>query len=151
MTVQDAIGSRTDVYAVSESVTVHHAARYLRERQVRAVGVTDQHGRVVGVLSQSDISDKIAAENVCPAWTRVAEIMSTSLVAVSLDQPVDECLRLMEQHRIYHLLVLDESGDGCQRYRGMLSISDVLRLVALDEKSRADLLEAFVFERTPGH
>jgi len=74
MTLQDAIGSRTDVYAVSESLTVHQAARYLRERQVRAVGVVDEHGRVVGVLSQSDISDKIAAENVCPDWTRVAEM-----------------------------------------------------------------------------
>jgi CBS domain-containing protein len=151
MTVQDAIGSRTDIYAVPESLTVHQAARYLRERQVRAVGVVDEQGRVVGVLSQSDISDKIAAENVCPAWTRVAEIMSTSLVSVSPDRPVDECLRLMEQHRIYHLLVLDERGDPRQRYRGMLSISDVLRVVALDEKSRADLLEAFVFERTPAH
>lgn len=151
MTVRDAIGSRTDVYAIPESLTVHQAARYLRDRQVRAVGVVDEHGRIVGVLSQSDISDKIAAENVCPAWTRVAEIMSTSLVSVSPDRPVDECLHLMEHHRIYHLLVLDETADVRRRYCGMLSISDVLRVVALDEKSRADLLEAFVFERAPGH
>ncbi|MBM3772038.1 MAG: CBS domain-containing protein [Acidimicrobiia bacterium] len=77
--------------------------------------------------------------------------MSTSLVSASLDRPVDECLRLMEQHRIYHLLVLEASGDARQRYRGMISISDVLRVMALDEKSRADLLKAFAFERTPPH
>jgi CBS domain-containing protein len=149
MTVRDLIGSRSDVYTVPEQMTVYHAARYLREREVRAVGVVDGRGRVVGVLSQSDISDKVAAENTCPAWTRVAEIMSTALVSISSDCPVDECLRLMDQHRIYHLLVIDEDGDPKARYRGMLSISDVLRMIALDEKSRADLLEAFAFERLP--
>lgn len=75
--------------------------------------------------------------------------MSTSLVSVSPTRPVDECLRLMEQHHIYHLLVLDD--DGRQRYRGMRSISDVLLVVALDENSRADLLEAFAFDRIPAH
>ena len=77
MTVLDLIGSRTDVYSIRNDVTVHDAARYLRERQVRSVGVLDADGRLVGVVSQSDISDKVAAENKCPAWMRVSEIMST--------------------------------------------------------------------------
>lgn len=147
MTVLDVIGSRSDVYSVSEDMTVHYAARYLRECEVRAVGVLDAHGQVVGVLSQSDISDKVAAENKCPAWMRVQEIMSTSLVAVSPSETVNACLRLMEQHGIYHLLVLDERAEPRRRFRGMLSVSDVLRFIALDEKSRADMLEAFAFER----
>lgn len=147
MTVLDAIGSRSDVYSVSEDLTVHLAARYLRDREVRAVGVTDAHGHIVGVLSQSDISDKVAAENKCPAWMQVQDIMSTSLVAVSPAESVNACLRLMEQHGIYHLLVIDERAEPRHRFRGMLSISDVLRVIALDEKSRADMLEAFAFER----
>jgi CBS domain-containing protein len=131
-------------------LTVHDAARYLRDREVRAVGVVDAQGAVVGVLSQSDISDKVAAENKCPAWLHVQDIMSTSLVSVSPAEPVNACLRLMEQHNIYHLLVIDTSddrGEPARRFRGMLSISDVLRVIALDEKSRADMLEAFAFER----
>jgi len=151
MTVLDVIGSRSNVYSVSEELTVHDAARYLRERAVRAVGVVDARGQVVGVLSQSDISDKVAAENKCPAWMRVHEIMSTSLVAVSPAEPVDACLRLMEQHGIYHLLVIDDRLEPRRRFRGMLSVSDVLRVIALDEKSRADLLEAFAFERPLTH
>jgi len=50
-------------------------------------------------------------------------------------------LRLMDQNTIFHLLVVDE-GHG---FRGMLSISDILRVVASDEKARADLLESFIF------
>ena len=144
MTVLDLIGSRAEVYSIPHDTTVHDAARYLRERQVRAVGVLDQHGRLAGVVSQSDISDKVAAENKCPAWMRVTEIMSTALVTVAPERPVSDCLRLMEQNGIYHLLVVD----GEQRYRGMLSVTDLLTVIASDEKSRADMLEAFLFERT---
>src|SRR6476660_4035191 len=144
MTVLDLIGSRTDVYSILDDVTVHDAARYLRERQVRSVGVLSANRRLVGVVSQSDISDKVAAENKCPAWMRVTEIMSTGLVTVTPDRSLPDCLRLMEQNGIYHLLVVDPSG----AYRGMLSVTDLLSVIASDEKARADMLEAFVFERT---
>jgi CBS domain-containing protein len=145
MTVEQLIGSRSEVYSVRDDTTVHDAARYLRERQVRSVGVLDAGDRLVGVISQSDISDKVAAENKCPAWLRVSEIMSISLVMVTPDRSLHDCLRLMEQHSFYHLLVVDASG----RYRGMLSVTDLLKVIASDEKARADMLEAFLFERTP--
>src|SRR5689334_21157417 len=144
MTVLDLIGSRADVYSIPGDATVHDAARYLRDRRVRAAGVLDAAGALVGVVSQSDVSDKVAAENKCPAWIRVSEIMSTNLVTVEPARPLADCMRLMEQHGIYHLLVVDVNG----RYRGMLSVTDILTVIASDEKSRADMLEAFLFERT---
>ncbi len=141
MKVADLISSRKDVYSIPEDTTVHEASRYLREREVRAVGVVNSNGKLVGVVSQSDISDKVAAENKCPAWMRVSEIMTRDLVTVSPEMSLDECLRLMEKHRIYHLLVLDEKGG----FRGMISVTDLLQVIASDHKARADMLEAFMF------
>lgn len=141
MKVADLIGSRKDVYSIREDMTVHEAARYVREQQVRAVGVLDASGRLAGVVSQSDISDKVAAENKCPAWMRVSEIMTRELVTVRPEMALDECLRLMEKHGIYHLLVVDER----QGFRGMLSVTDLLQVIASDEKARADMLEALIF------
>jgi predicted transcriptional regulator len=144
MTVLELIGSRSDVYSIRHDATVHDLARYLRERKVRSVGVLDADNRLIGVVSQADISEKVAAENKCPAWTKVSEIMSTGLVTVSPDRSLNDCLWLMEQHGIYHLLVVDGTG----LFRGMLSVTDLLTVIASDEKARADMLEAFVFERT---
>ncbi len=141
MNVRDLVAHRREVYSITEDATVHDAARYLREKQVRAAGVLNSAGRLVGAISQSDISDKVAAENKCPAWMRVSEIMSTDLVVVPLDSPLDECIRLMEKHGIFHLLVVDESAG----FRGMISVQDLLRVIASDEKARADLLEALIF------
>lgn len=141
MKVADLIASRREVYSISEDTTVHDAARYLRDRQVRSVGVCDASGVLLGVVSQSDISDKVAAENKCPAWMRVSEIMTRQLITATPDTPLEDCLRLMEQHGIYHLVVLDsEKG-----YRGMISVTDLLQLIASDHKARADMLEALIF------
>jgi len=141
MKVSDLIGSRKEVFSITEETSVHQAAQYLREKQVRAVGVLDASGKLAGVISQSDVSDKVAAENKCPAWMKASDIMTRELVTVTQEKTLDDCLRLMEQNSIYHLIVLDEK----QAFQGMLSISDILRVVASDEKARADLLESFIF------
>ena len=56
MRVADLIGTRREVYSISDETTVHDAARYIRERQVRAVGVCDHEGVLIGVVSHSDIA-----------------------------------------------------------------------------------------------
>lgn len=141
MKVEDLIRSRSEVYSVTGDLTVHDAARYLRERQVRAVGVLQPGGKLVGVISQSDISDKVAAENKCPAWMRVSEVMTPNPITVPPATHLDECMRLMEKHGIYHLPVVDEG----LTYHGMISVQDLLRVIASDEKARADMLESFLF------
>lgn len=141
MKVQDLVRARKEVFSILEETTVHDAARYLRDHKVRSVGVLDASARLTGVVSQSDISDKVAAENKCPAWMRVSEIMSRDLITVRPEISLDECLRLMEKHDIFHLLVMDETG----RYLGMISVADLLQVIASDEKARADMFEAFVF------
>jgi len=141
MKVSDLVGSRREVFSLREEKSVLEAAQYLREKSVRSVGVIDAQGKLAGVVSHSDISDKIAAENKCPAWIKVSEIMTRNLLTVTPAMTFDECLQLMDQNGVYHLLIVD--GDG--GYRGMLSVSDLLRVMASDEKARADLLESYLF------
>jgi predicted transcriptional regulator len=140
MKVSDLIGSRREVFSLPEDASVHQAAQYFRERQVRSAGVLDANGRLIGVVSQSDISDKVAAENKCPAWMKVGEVMSRDLITVGLDMTLEDCLGLMDQHGIYHLLAMDGRGN----FRGMVSVRDLLRVLATDHKERADLLQAFI-------
>ena len=141
MRVADLMGSRTEVYSIEEDKTVLEAAQYLRTKEVRSAGVVNSGGGLVGVISQSDISDKIAAENKCPAWVKVSEVMSRNLLTVSPEMSLEESLKLMEQNNVYHLCIVENPGG----FRGMLSVSDFLRVMATDEKSRADMLEAYLF------
>jgi predicted transcriptional regulator len=140
MKVSDLIGSRREIFSLPEDASVHQAAQYFRERQVRSAGVLDANGRLIGVVSQGDISDKVAVENKCPAWVKVGEIMSRDLITVGLDMTLEDCLGLMDQHGIYHLLAMD----GRSNFRGIVSVRDLLRVLATDHKERADLLQAFI-------
>lgn len=140
MNVGQLIGLRSSVYSISETDTVLDAAQYLRQKEVRAVGVVNAAGKLIGVISQADVCDKVAAENKCPAWVRVSEVMSTNLVTVKPSAELDEAARLMDQHGFYHLLVVDDAG----KYHGMISATDLLKVIAVDEKHRADLLQQYV-------
>jgi CBS domain-containing protein len=141
MRVSDLIGSRKEVYFITEETSVMQAAQYLREKQVRSVGVVDGAGKLTGVISQSDISDKVAAENRNPESMRVNEIMTRNLLTVTPEMSFEDSLRAMEQNGVYHLLILD----GENRYQGMLSVSDLLKVMAADNKERADMLESYMF------
>jgi CBS domain-containing protein len=141
MKVADVIGSRTDVFSITDEATVHDAARYLREKGVRAVGIRDKGGKLVGVISQSDISDKVAAENKPPGWMKVTEIMSSKLITASPETSLEDCRLLMDKHGIFHLIVIDEKGE----YRGMISVTDLLKVMVADQKARADMLESYIY------
>ena len=143
MTVSTLTESRGEVFSIAEATTVHAAARYLREKQVRAVAVCNGQGKVVGVVSQSDISDKVAAENRVPEQVCASEIMSTRLVSVSPQESIERCFELLEKYGIYHLLVMAEGG----AYQGMISIQDLLKIIAFENKARADSLEDYIVGR----
>ena len=130
MNVAEVIHARQDVFAISEEMSVHDAARYLRERKVRAVGVLDGAGKLVGVISQSDISDKVAAENKASGSMKVSEIMTRELITVSPEMVLEECLLRMEKNGIFHLLVVDSQGV----FRGMISVTDLLQVIAWTRK-----------------
>jgi CBS domain-containing protein len=69
--------------------------------------------------------------------------MSSHPITIPPATHLDECVRLMEKHGIYHLAVVDENA----KYRGMISVQDLLRVIASDEKARADMLESFLFSQ----
>jgi CBS domain-containing protein len=141
MKVSDLVGARKEVFSIQEDKSVLEAAQYFREKGVRSAGVVNAAGTLVGVISQSDISDKVAAENKCPAWIKVSDIMTrNNLLTVTPAMTFEESLRLMEQNGVYHLLIVDSD-----KFLGMLSVSDLLRVMVSDHKERADLLESYVF------
>jgi CBS domain-containing protein len=82
-TVREIVTNRKQVYCISNQATVAEAARYLKGRGITAAGVCNLSSKVIGVLSQSDISDKVAAENYRPSEVKVQAIASSDLVKVT--------------------------------------------------------------------
>ena len=140
-TVRDIIKDRKEVYCISNETTVAEAARFLKDRGIRATGVCDATGKIVGVVSQSDISDKVVAENFLPSEVNVQSISSTNLIKVTPDTEVSAAMHVMQENAVYHLIVEDSSG----RFSGMVSMRDCNAMKVEEEKERAEMLKDYAF------
>src|SRR5215472_10879745 len=142
-TVRDVIVNRKEIYSVSNQATVAEAARYLKERSIRAAGVCNLSGKIIGVVSQSDISDKVVAENYLPSDLKVQAIASTNVIKVTPQTECRAAARLMNEKGIYHLAVEDSDG----RFLGMISLRDCTMMRAEEERERAEMYKDYAFPR----
>lgn len=96
------------------------AAQELSQRQVSAAPVCSPDGRVVGVLSKSDLLDVFepAAGEVL-----VGDVMTPIALSVAADSPIEDAIRAMAFEGVHRLVVLDAEG----RLEGVVSAMDVLR------------------------
>ena len=140
-TVHDIIKDRNEVYCISNQMTAAEAARYLKDRGIRATGVCNLSGKIVGVVSQSDISDKVVAENFRPSEVNVQSISSTNLIKVSPDTEVSKAMKTMLDNGVYHLIV----EDGAGTFSGMVSMRDCNAMKVEEEKERAEMLKDYAF------
>ena len=140
-TVQDIITNRRDVYCVSSQSTVAEAARYLKDRGIRAAGVRNLSGKIVGVVSQSDISDKVVAENYRPAEVMVQSIASENPIKVAPEMECRSAMRIMHEKGVYHLVVEDETGN----FLGMVSMRDCITMKVEEERETAEMYKSYAF------
>jgi CBS domain-containing protein len=101
---------------------VAEAARIMKQEDAGVVPVT-QNGRLIGMVTDRDITIRIVAEGKDPQSTAVREVASTDLVTVAPRQELDEALRLMAQHKVRRLPVVEEDG----RLVGVVAQADVAR------------------------
>ncbi len=110
------------VYINPES-TVLEALSRMRRRYLNSLIVekTDDNPQY-GIVTSTDICDKIVAQGRNPAKTKVKEIMTSPLMSINPDQTIFECAKSMSEHHIHHLPVVDEAGNII----GMISATDFL-------------------------
>lgn len=107
---------------VEPGASVVEAARTMRERDTGIVPVVE-NGKLIGTVTDRDIVVRLIAEGRDPSSATVREIASTDLVTVDPQQELDEGLRLMAQHKVRRLPVVEEDG----RLVGIVSQADVAR------------------------
>ena len=106
--------------SVEMSTPVVDAARLMKTEDVGSLPVLEGD-RLVGMVTDRDIVIRVVAEGHNVASATVGEIASRDLVTVDPQQGLDEALRLMAQHQVRRLPVVEEDG----RLVGILAQADV--------------------------
>lgn len=110
------------VYVNPES-TVSEALTLMRRRYIHSLLVDkSEQNPEYGILTSTDICDKIIAAERNPNETRVREIMTSPIISARQEWSLKECSILMREHNIHHLPVTNEKGELV----GMISATDFL-------------------------
>jgi CBS domain-containing protein len=120
-----------DPVVIGVDAPLEDAERLMRERHISGLPVVDQHGALVGVISQTDVLEDGGPSMALllrrrPSGLRVGELMSSPAVTVALTAPLVEAARCMRDERIHRVVAVDDNG----RPVGVVSASDFVALYA---------------------
>lgn len=120
-----------DPIVIAADAPLEDAERLMRERAISGLPVVDPNGRLVGVISRTDVVEDGSVPMAIllrkmPSGLRVGELMSSPAITVETTDALIEAARRMRDNRIHRLVAVDDGG----RPVGVLSASDFVALFA---------------------
>jgi CBS domain-containing protein len=95
--------------SISASASVVEAARLMREEDVGSLPITDDE-KLVGMITDRDITTTVVAEASDPQSTSVGDVSSGDVISVGPNAELDEALQLMARHQVRRLPVVENDG-----------------------------------------
>lgn len=120
---------------VNPDATIAEAARRMRDLDIGSLPVTDG-SRLVGIVTDRDLSVRATAAGKDPSSTHVRDVMSPELAWIFEDEPADAAAKVMRERQIRRLPVLDRSD----RLVGMVALADLATDLG-DDRLKGETLE----------
>jgi CBS domain-containing protein len=119
-----------DVPLAQPSDTARDAARRMRERNLGVLPVCDRTGRVLGAVTDRDMTYRIIADD-HPATTHIREVMTAAYPSCLESDDISVAARHLAEHEHRPLLVTDAAG----RFRGLISDANLSKRSAYSHSS----------------
>lgn len=127
------------VWSIGPEATVYEAVERMSEEEIGALVVLES-GAIVGLLSERDYARKIILKGRSSKETKVEEIMISPPLTISPGCSVDEAMRIMTEHRVRHLPVVDGAGT----LMGIVSIGDLVKWIITSHEKTIEQLESYI-------
>jgi signal-transduction protein with cAMP-binding, CBS, and nucleotidyltransferase domain len=118
MKVKDIMTAR--VVATTTAATISEVARKMRENSVGSVLVTDDAGKLLGIITDRRITHTVVADGTDPLVARVGDYMFTNFVPLEPEMDILQAVRLQRELAMRRLPVVE---DGVPV--GIVSVSDI--------------------------
>jgi len=126
------------VWSVAPSATVYDAIKLMAAQNIGALPVLSD-GIVTGIFTERDYTRKIALHGKSSKDTRVWEICTNEAHAVTPEDSVADCMRLMTEHRVRHLPVLQGT-----ELVGIISIGDLVNWTISSQAAAIEQMEQYI-------
>lgn len=99
------------VIVVDPDSSLSHALTLMRRRGIHSLVVDfSAENPIYGIITTTDIRDKVIAQDRNPAQMIVRDIMTVPVITADPEWTLKECSIKMQEHHIHHLPVADEQG-----------------------------------------
>ena len=132
-------GKGNVVWSVKPKTTVYEALELMAAKNIGAVMVVDDSGKLAGIFSERDYARKVVLKGRDSRTAKVGELMTREVVCVNTAETLDNCMTLMTSKRARHLPVLDGT-----RLVGLISIGDVVKVIISDREFTIDQLQRYI-------
>jgi CBS domain-containing protein len=112
----------TEVLTIEPTTNLAAAAKLLAERKIGALVVTGPDQRVVGIVSERDIVQELAAHGPAALNLALTEVMTRKVTTCSASDTISSVMERMTAGKFRHLPVLEQG-----RLAGIVSIGDVVK------------------------
>ncbi len=126
------------LWSLAPEATVFEAIKLMAEKNVGSVLVM-AGGKLAGVFTERDYTRKVALHGKTSKETLVGEIIPHEVVTVSPDDTVEECMRLMTEHRVRHLPVVEATN-----VVGIISIGDLVNWIISTQNAQIEQMEQYI-------
>ena len=126
------------LWSVPPEATVFDAIKMMAEKNIGALLVMSGD-RLAGVFTERDYTRKIALHGKSSRETRVAEVMTGKVMTISPDDFVEDGMRLMTEHRVRHLPVVEGT-----KVIGIISIGDLVNWIINTQSAEIEQLEQYI-------
>jgi CBS domain-containing protein len=138
-TVRDMIRKKGyEVFTIAPQATVYEALNLMAKHNIGALLVMTEE-EIEGIVSERDCIRKVDVMGRSAQETKISEIMTSNVITVEADQPLEECMSLMIDKNIRHLPVCEG-----KKLLGLLSVRDVLREVIEVQQTMLSQLERYI-------
>ena len=128
----------TQVWSISPDATVFDAIQLMADKNIGALLVIEG-GKLVGIMTERDYTRKVALKGKSSKQTPVREIVSGQIIHATPEHTVEECMRLMTEHRVRHLPVIEG-----ENILGIVSIGDLVNWIISAQTTTIQQLQAYI-------
>lgn len=116
------------VCQVGPAVTVQMAAKIMADMKIGSL-LVERQDTIIGIVTETDLTRKVLAENRNPSITKIEEVMSAPVFTIDLEQSLVEANQLMEKKNVRHLVVTREGQTV-----GIISVRDLLHPIPVENR-----------------
>jgi CBS domain-containing protein len=109
------------IETIPPQATLAEAAKKMASQDIGSLPVCADRRRVVGIITDRDITVRAVARGMDPNQTRVEEVMTRDVLSCRSDSEVEDACQLMEKRQVRRLLVTADDDTPV----GIVSLGDI--------------------------